>query len=373
MTTASSFIEPDARGTTRGRLSSGLDLFTDFPFVELDEQRAFVSQAKSTGYSGVLATENHHDPFLPIAASAKRSMQLTVGTAVVTVLAHNPFTLAQKAWDLHYNSGEHFILGICTHQDVHLTHRLGISAEQKHERLIEAVHTIREIWASWMEDRDPAFTGKYYSIHVCPPAYRPTTRIQTLPEIYLLCAVEEDLEIAPLVADGIFTHPTWNREYLDRFVLPRLDLGLTDARCRIHESDFRIIDASVIATGENYRQLQESRHCARQRIAGYWVQSNYDAVFDHLGLTDPIRRFRAETQSGKIPWEEPYLQELYAAFVCDALFENLGSRLRARHSTHVTGLFPNIMSAIPRLLPADLVAEIRNPEIGRMTTPKGDE
>jgi hypothetical protein len=208
---------------------------------------------------------------------------------------------------------------------------------------------------------------------VCPPAYRPTTRIHTLPEIYLLCAVQEDLDIAPFVADGIFTHPTWNREYIDRFVLPKIDLGLTEARRPLSGVDFKIIDASVIATGEDCRQLKESRRYARQRIAGYWSRSNYDAVFDHLGFTDLIRRFRAESQSGEILWEQPYLQELYAAFVCDALFENLGSNLRTRHSTHITGLFPNIMSAIPKLLPADLVAEIRNSEMLRTTAPAGDE
>jgi alkanesulfonate monooxygenase SsuD/methylene tetrahydromethanopterin reductase-like flavin-dependent oxidoreductase (luciferase family) len=338
-------------------MGTGLDFFTDFPFTELSLQRLFVADAERAGYSGVWATENRHDPFLTLAACAHRGLRLTVGTGVIAILAHNPFTVAQMAWDLHFSTGEKFILGIGAHNDVHLVHRLGVSAAEKHDRLIEAVRTIREIWASWQEDRDPDFRGKYYAIRICPPGYRPITRLMTLPKIFLLCSDVEDLRCGAEV-DGIFTHPTWIPGYLEKIALPMLRSASQAAGDAISSRQFKIISGAVLATGAGAEALEESRYWARRRIADYWRQRKYDPVYTALGVTEAIERLR-RCEAEEIRWDEAQVDSLYHAFVCEAPFGQLADRLHHWIGSRFTGIFPNIMSVMPRILPAELVADIR--------------
>lgn len=330
-----------------------MDLYTDFPFADLPTQAGFLAEAEALGYAGVWATENKHDPFLPVAAAVRRERRISVGPAVVALLARNPFTVAQMAWDLHFNSGENFVLGIGTHQDVHLTARLGIPAEQKHARLADAVGAIREIWASWMEQRGPLYRGPYYSITACPEGYRPTTRVATLPKIYLLCVCEADLEIAPRVADGIFLHPTWVSAYLDR-ALDRP--SLLD---RIGKRPFPVIDGGIVATGVAAAEFDASRTQARNRIASYWVKREYDDVYAALGVLERVERFRSDVTAGRDVWRQGDIEDLYHLFVCDAPFGQLGATIAARSHRLVTGVFPNIVSDLPRLMPAEVIADIR--------------
>jgi len=331
-----------------------MDLFTDFPFADLQTQSGFVDAAQYAGYTGVFATENKHDPFLPIAAAARRERSIQLGTGVIAMLAHNPFTVAQMAWDLHYNTGERFILGVCTHQDLHLTARLGVRADHKHERLVEAIAAVREIWAAWLEDRDPHYAGRYYSIHVCPKGYRPTSRLSSLPPVFHLCATEEDLRVADLFADGIFLHPTWIPAYVNTVV--QAHLASWSARTG---RPLAVIDGGIIATGLNAEGLNASREQARKRIASYWLKREYDYVYDAVSLLSAIERFRDEECRGAIDWNASYIDELFHAFVCEAPLKDLGRRIKIRSSEVVTGLFPNIVSDVPRLLPPEFVSDIR--------------
>jgi alkanesulfonate monooxygenase SsuD/methylene tetrahydromethanopterin reductase-like flavin-dependent oxidoreductase (luciferase family) len=338
----------------------GTDFFTDFPFDDLEEQAGFVDSAESAGYSGVLATENRRDPFLPIAAAARRSRHIRLGTSVTAILARNPFTVAQMAWDLHYNTGEQFILGIGTHQDVHLAARFGINPADKHERLIEAVEAVREIWASWQEDRDPDYAGRHFSARACPPGYRPSTRLASLPPIYHLCSTEADLAVAARAADGIFLHPTWTPEYVTRIVRPAVRAWAP------RRQPFAVIDGGIISTGSSFDDLARSRDQARKRIASYWQSDAYDFVYDAIGVIDAIRRFRREYRAGALAWSAGYVDDLFHAFVCEARTGDLCAHLERRSSDLVTGFFPNIVSELPRILPAELVADLRRvgPRLG---------
>jgi alkanesulfonate monooxygenase SsuD/methylene tetrahydromethanopterin reductase-like flavin-dependent oxidoreductase (luciferase family) len=319
-------------------------------------QRHFVEEAERAGYSGVLGTENHHSPLLPLAAVVHQNQRIRVGTGVLAALAHNPFNLAQMAWDLHYNSGEKFILGICTQQDAHLDHRLGVGSSSKHARLVSMVQAIREIWSSWQEEREPHFESEHYCIRSCPKAFRPLTKVGSTPPIYLLCAEDRDIEITPLIADGVFVHPMWVSRYLNKFVIPRL---------AVSAQRFPIISGHVIATGADDNERRAARHKARQRVAGYWKQTSYDIVFERLGCLDAVREFRRMDHTVEGTWQDEVVLNLYSEFVCDAEFESLGRSIHSGVSVHVTGMFPNVMSSLPRLLPPEVVHEIRSrPQAG---------
>lgn len=327
-----------------------LDLYTDFPFQPLSGARQFRMEAEANGYSGIWATENRHDPFLPLAACADIDQGLTIGTGVVTALTHNAFNLAKSAWDLHFNSGEHFILGVCAHQDIHLEHRFGIKSAHKHRRLIDLISAIREIWSAWQEEREPFHESEQATIRTCPPGFRPTTSIVTTPPIYLLCASEQDVAMIDTV-DGVFVHPLWTRDFIDRELSPALGAK-------------PLISGAIIATGENDGQLQGSRRTARSRLAGYLLNEGYDRHFAGLGLTQEIKVFRALAGGTDVSrderfWRRPECITLYNHFVCDAPFCDLPEKLHNQMSEATTGVFPNIMSQVPRILPKDTVAQIR--------------
>jgi hypothetical protein len=334
-----------------------MDFYTDFPFQPLECQAAFAADAEAAGYSGIFATENRHDPFLCVAAAARRGRNIYLGTGVTALLAHNPFTVAQMAWDLQYNSGGRFILGIGTHHDNHLIGRFGLSAKDKHARLVEAVAVIREIWQAWFDDRDAKYAGTYYSIQSCPPGYRPTTMIRTRPSIYLLCSAWEDVKIAPLVADGIFLHPMWTPAFVDKVVRPAV-VAWRQSGAPI--TDVRVVDGGIVATGAGSGDLESSRSRARSCMSYYFLKADYDDVYASLGVLEGVQRFRREAVERTINWSSPYLQDLYHEFVTEAQLPNLGAALAARCSSVVTGVFPNIVSVLPRLMPQEVVADIRS-------------
>jgi hypothetical protein len=327
-----------------------LKLYTVFPNQPLENQSVYVDKALERGYAGVWATENHYDPFLHIAAAVRKSRLIELGTGVTTLLVRHPVTVAQMSWELHFATSEHFILGVGTQLDVHLRTRFGLDTKDKQARLHEAIHLIREMWQSWTEDREPYFDGAYFKVTHCPPAFRPTARLKTHPRIFLLCVNEKDLNIAINGFDGIFTHPTWSPRVVHHFA------KLINTNKSFDK--FQIISGGIIATGQCEATLEESRVSARKRILDYWLQQRYDGIFKFSGVMDTILWFRDLASNSNIDWDDPALRILYNTFVCDALIDKLDYQIELHHSAKVDGLFPNIVSNMPDLLPAEIVANI---------------
>lgn len=327
-----------------------LKLYTVFPNQPLENQSFFADEALERGYAGVWATENHYDPFLNIAAAVKNRRDIELGTGVTTLLVRHPVTVAQMSWELHVATSEHFILGVGTQLDVHLRTRFGLDTIEKHARLHEAVYVIREMWQSWTEDREPYFDGAYFTVTHCPPAFRPTTKLKTHPRIFLLCVNEKDINILIDGFDGAFTHPTWSPRVVNHYA--KL------LRTNKSRNNFQILSGGIIATGQNKATLENSRLSARKRILDYWLQKRYDGVFQLAGVMETILRLRDFAPNYAINWDDPAFHILYNTFVCDALIDKLDYQLELHHSSEVDGLFPNIVSNIPDLLPADIVANI---------------
>jgi alkanesulfonate monooxygenase SsuD/methylene tetrahydromethanopterin reductase-like flavin-dependent oxidoreductase (luciferase family) len=353
-----------------------MHFYTDFPVADCARQAAFLKQAEDHGYDGIFGTENRQSPILPIAASAHRQQRLTVGTGVLAALAHNPFVLAQMAWDIHYNSGENFILGVGTHQDIHLDHRLGVGSQNKRERLVVAINAIREIWASWHEEREPCYESPYFSIRVCPAGFRPPSRLKTLPQIYVLCAEEGDVPAISKVADGVFLHPMWTTAFIEAEVASELSNVGSDLKSLAPSTlTAPVISGRVIATGETESAWTASRAQARLRVAGYWSQTKYDHVFEASGCLHHVQEFRGRIAHAPAAWEDHAIwesetvAELYRLFVCDADYNNLASTLASGLPECVTGAFPNVMSAIPRLLPLKIVQDIKRIKTGAVLSP----
>jgi alkanesulfonate monooxygenase SsuD/methylene tetrahydromethanopterin reductase-like flavin-dependent oxidoreductase (luciferase family) len=334
-----------------------LKLYTDFPSGDFELLPRVVNRIEETGYTGIFSTENKHDPLLPIAAVARRDLGLELGTGVIALLARSPFVVAQSSWDLQYNTGERFVLGVGTQSDEHLRGRYGIQHQSKHERLAESILAIRELWASWMNDRQPYFIGSYYLIDSCPDAFRPTTRLARVPKIFVLCSTKSDLEVASRVADGIFTHPMWSTEYIDSIVWPYLVSHGADRK-------LEIIAGSIIATGESKLEWELARKHAQQRLEQYLCSVSYDYVFDSLGISELIFEFRKAKGLGYDLWKSDAGAQLYTMFSCDASLDDLPGALAEHINVNVSGIFPNVMSRIRRILPREHVSRIVSCRLG---------
>ena len=331
-----------------------MDLYTTFPSLPLERLAAFADEAERRGYRGVLATENTHDSFLPLAAAARMGRALRLGTGVTTLIARHPVTVAQMSWDLQVSTGGQFVLGVCTQLDVHLTTRYGIDCHNKHERIVEAVAAIREVWSSWLEDREPHFLGAWYRITACPPAFRPTTRPDVLPKVFLLCSSEEDAAIAHRGFDGVLTHPMWSTRQIDPFSIALRRKALSQGT---HSPE--VIAGTLIATGETREEYERSRQNAQRRLAAYLRESRYDFAFRASGVWNEIQSIRAQPTNRPMNWADTAPETVYRTFVCDVPLDALGETLPRHVGSAVNGIFPNPISDMPELLPGEAVAAIR--------------
>jgi alkanesulfonate monooxygenase SsuD/methylene tetrahydromethanopterin reductase-like flavin-dependent oxidoreductase (luciferase family) len=170
-----------------------------------------------------------------------------------------------------------------------------------------------------------------------------------MPKVYIMCSSPADIELAAAQGDGVFIHPMWVRSFIDSHVWPALAAS---------GRQLAIIDGGVIATGAVGDEIEQSRDEARKRVIGYWCSANYDDVFRAIGVMPLIEDFRADVAARRPIWDRETTRELYSTFVCDASLDDLADRLRLSRSRHVTGVFPNVMSCIRRILPRALISEV---------------
>ncbi len=65
--------------------------------------------AEQAGFDSIVALENAHGPFPPLAVAAER---VEIGTAVAIAFPRSPTIMAHAAWDLHKASNGRMHLGI---------------------------------------------------------------------------------------------------------------------------------------------------------------------------------------------------------------------------------------------------------------------
>jgi hypothetical protein len=204
-----------------------------------------------------------------------------------------------------------------------------------------------------MENREPCFIGSYYTVESWPEAFRPMTKLKCVPKVYVLCSTKSDLEVASKVADGIFTHPMWSADYIDSTVWPYLLAQGLDRK-------FNIIAGAIIATGESKSERELACNHAQQRLEEYLCSTKYDYVFNASGIGSLVHNFRASKSQGHSPWSTDAGARLYSMFSCDASLEDLPGALARHIGRNVSGVFPNVMSRIRRVLPKEYVARIAN-------------
>ena len=83
-----------------------MKVFTTFPQADLRDIPNAVKVIEEDGYDGIVALENRHDPFLPLAVAAVNSERLTLATGVAIAFPRSPMVAPDdSSWDLAVKSG----------------------------------------------------------------------------------------------------------------------------------------------------------------------------------------------------------------------------------------------------------------------------
>ena len=76
-------------------------VITQLPNDDLRRAQDAARTAEAAGFDGVVALENAHSPYLPLAVSALATERIQLGTAVAMAFPRSPTITAHQAWDIH--------------------------------------------------------------------------------------------------------------------------------------------------------------------------------------------------------------------------------------------------------------------------------
>jgi len=227
------------------------------------------------GYSGFFSSESANDPFLPLALAAASTERIQLGTAVAIAFARSPMQLAYTAHELQSYTGGRFVLGLGSQVKAHIRRRFSMPWSEPANRMREYIAALQAIWASWDNQQDLHFDGKFYQHTLMTSFFCPRPN-STRPPIYLAAVGEQMTQVAGEAADGILTHGFTTPRYLREVTLPAVEAGL--AKSSRGRDEFAISYLGFVVTGANEDEMHTARKAVRQRIAFYGSTPAYASV-----------------------------------------------------------------------------------------------
>ena len=79
-------------------------VITQIPNNDLKQSQDIARLAERAGFDGVVALENAHNPYIPLAVAAMATERIQLGTAVAMAFPRSPTITAHAAWDVHLAS-----------------------------------------------------------------------------------------------------------------------------------------------------------------------------------------------------------------------------------------------------------------------------
>ncbi|MCP4226432.1 MAG: TIGR03617 family F420-dependent LLM class oxidoreductase, partial [Actinomycetia bacterium] len=259
-----------------------MKIHTTLPQADLSQVPAAIAKIEADGYDGVVALENRHDPFLPLAVAAVNSTTLGLATGVAIAFPRSPMVMANLGWDLQRASGGRFELGLGSQVKGHNERRFSVPWSAPAPRLEEYVLAIRAIWATWAEGKRLDFQGDHYPFSLMTPNFTPEPLEGPTPPITMAAVGPGMLRAAGRVADGARLHAFCTRDYLEAAVLPELDTGL--AQSGRSRGDFSIAGGGFLCTGATDEAVASSVDWVRYRIGFYGSTRAYWPVLDQHDL-----------------------------------------------------------------------------------------
>lgn len=261
-----------------------MKIHTTLPQADLNAVPEAVRSIEADGYDGVVALENRHDPFMPLAVAAVSTERLALATGVAIAFPRSPMIVANLGWDLQKASGGRFELGLGSQVRGHNERRFSVAWSAPAPRMEEYVLAIRAIWRAWAEGERLDFQGDHYQFTLMPPNFTPEPLDTPTPPITIAAVGPGMLRAAGRVADGVRLHAFCTRDYVATCVLPQLDRGLQQAgRSR---DGFTISGGGFVCTGADDEAVAEAVDFVRSRIGFYGSTRAYWPVLEQHDLLD---------------------------------------------------------------------------------------
>ncbi len=312
---------------------------------------------EAQGFHGITTLENRHDAFLPLAVAATATSRIELATGIALAFVRSPMVTAHVAWDLNASSGNRFVLGLGTQIAAHNEKRYSVPWGPPVPRLREYVTALRAIWQSWREGGRLRFEGEHYRFTLMPPNFVPEAVPHGPPPITLAAVGPAMLRLAGEVADGVRLHPFCTRDYLERQVLPNLELGF--ARSGRPRAQFEINGGGFLATGADDAAVAAELDWVRGRIGFYGSTPAYWPVLESAGFHELGPKLNQMTKQGRwsaLAAEIP--DELVHACTAVGRHDQIADAVRARYGGLTDTLVASASYAMPSDLPAEVIADV---------------
>lgn len=188
------------------------------------EQLDLMESAEDLGFDSVWPAEHHFSeygfcasPALSLAAIARRTKRLRLGTGVVVLPFHNPVRIAEDFAMLDNLSGGRVELGVGRGYQPIEYEGFGVDQTKSREIFDESLEVIRRAWTCERLD----FEGKHYRFHDVEVRPKPLQRPH--PPIWLAALSEETFAKAGQIGANLLCSPVFGgslmvaRERIERY------------------------------------------------------------------------------------------------------------------------------------------------------------
>ena len=335
-----------------------MKVFATLPQADLNDIPEAIQRIEADGYDGIVALENRHDPFLPLAVAAVHSERLELATGVAIAFPRSPMNAANIGWDLQQASSGRFELGLGSQVRGHNERRFSVMGSAPAARMREYVESIRAIWNTWLTGEPLNYQGEFYNFTLMTPNFTPEPLTVPLPKITMAAVGPAMLRTAGRVCDGVRLHAFCTRPYLEEKVLPQLEKGLQENL--LTRDRFEISGGGFLCTGPDDESVEKMMDWVRYRIGFYGSTKAYWPVFEQHDLLDLGQELNHLSKNDG--WSK------MAALVSDdvvRLFAAVGrhDEIAAAVSERFGGLTDAIGASaspeIPADLPPDVIQEIQ--------------
>ncbi len=333
------------------------------PNDDLREVKRVSKEAEDAGFDGIVALENAHGPFPPLAVAALETSRIQIGTGVAIAFPRSPTIMAHAAWDLNKASNGRFYLGLGSQVKGHNERRYGIPWTPPAPRMRDYIGAVRAVWRAWEKEEPLDFHSDTYTLTLTTPNFAP--RPMGLPRIPVAMSAVGPamLGVAGEVADGVRLHPFSTRRYLAERTLEQIGKGLE--RGGRDRSRIEVISGAFIATGPDEEAVAKMREYIRFRISFYCSTRSYWRVLELHDMMELGEKLRPLPAAGR--WDE------MAAMISDDvvdLFATVGTHdtIAKKIEERYAGLADSLSLFIPTDTPPGPLGEILQ-DIQRIPTP----
>ncbi|HVF73532.1 MAG TPA: LLM class flavin-dependent oxidoreductase [Acidimicrobiales bacterium] len=242
-------------------------------------------RAEASGIDAVWAAELYdRAATIGAAAVAQATERVAVGTGIAYAFGRTPMVLAAEARNIDSLSGGRFVLGLGTGTVRMQQDWMGLDGTAPAARLEELVTLLRKLWR--VHEGPVDHDGRFYRVRLQPTAVTgPPLR---MPPVYLAGFNKRMIAAAGAVADGFIGHPVFTPEYVDKVVRPALESGAR--RAGRDGAELPVVGYVICAVDED---PEVARRWAAGQVAYYATVKTYAPVFELHGFEAVVSDIRA--------------------------------------------------------------------------------